>query len=95
MSSSFSSGTNGRFFSAPLAGMLAAAAVYFLLPPVYESQAKLFVRYVVDKSAVDGLDAAIKTPDSQTDTLINSEVEILTSSDLAMRGRADGRRRRG
>jgi polysaccharide biosynthesis transport protein len=32
---------------------------------------------------VDGLDAEIKTPNSQTDTLINSEVEILTSLDLA------------
>jgi uncharacterized protein involved in exopolysaccharide biosynthesis len=37
----------------------------------------------VDKSAVDGLDSQIKTPNPQTDTLINSEVEILTSSDLA------------
>src|SRR3984893_12354258 len=64
-------------------GLLASLAVYFLLPPVYESQAKLFVRYVVDKSAVDGIDAQIKTPNPLTDTLINSEVEILTSSDLA------------
>src|SRR5271165_7240179 len=64
-------------------GMLASAALYFLLPPAYESEAKLFVRYVVDKSAVDGLEAQIKTPNPQTDTLINSEVEILTSSDLA------------
>jgi polysaccharide biosynthesis transport protein len=65
------------------AGILAAAAMYFLLPPGYQSEAKLFVRYVVDKSAVDGLDAQIKTPNPQTDTLINSEVEILTSTDLA------------
>src|SRR5271166_1550336 len=65
------------------AGMLASAAVYFLLPPVYESEAKLFVRYVVDKSAVHGLASQIKMPNPQTDTLINSEVEILTSSDLA------------
>ncbi len=64
-------------------GMLAAAAVYLLLPPVYVSEAKLFVRYVVDKSAIDGLDSQIKTPNPQTDTLINSEVQILGSSDLA------------
>jgi uncharacterized protein involved in exopolysaccharide biosynthesis len=64
------------------AGLLAAAAIYFFLPPVYESEAKLFVRYVVDNSAVDGLESQIKTPNPQTDTLINSEVEILTSSDL-------------
>jgi succinoglycan biosynthesis transport protein ExoP len=66
-----------------LAGVIAAAAAYFLLPRVYESDAKLFVRYVVDKSAIDGLDSQIKTPNPQTDTVINSEVEILTSSDLA------------
>jgi uncharacterized protein involved in exopolysaccharide biosynthesis len=63
-------------------GMLAALAVYILLPPEYESSAKLFVRYVVDKSAVDGLDSEVKTP-SQTDNLISSELEILTSLDLA------------
>ena len=39
------------------AGILAAAGIYFLLPSQYESQAKLFVRYVVDRSAVDGLDS--------------------------------------
>src|SRR5271166_1563885 len=55
-------------------GLLASAAVYFLLPPIYESQAKLFVRYVVDKSVVDGLESQIKTPNPQTDTVINSEV---------------------
>jgi uncharacterized protein involved in exopolysaccharide biosynthesis len=66
-----------------LAGILASAGIYFFLPPGYQSDAKLFVRYVVDKSAVDGLDAQIKTPNPQTDTLINSELEILTSSDLA------------
>jgi succinoglycan biosynthesis transport protein ExoP len=65
------------------AGALAAAAVFLLSPPVYQSEAKLFVRYVVDKSAVDGLDAQIKTPNAMTDSLINSEVEILASSDLA------------
>jgi uncharacterized protein involved in exopolysaccharide biosynthesis len=64
-------------------GLIASLAVYFLQPPIYESEAKLFVRYVVDKSAVDGLDSQIKTPNPLTDTLINSEVEILTSSDLA------------
>jgi polysaccharide biosynthesis transport protein len=65
------------------AGIIAAAAVYFVLPPIYQSEAKLFVRYVVDKSAIDGFDSQIKTPNPQTDTVINSEVEILTSSDLA------------
>jgi uncharacterized protein involved in exopolysaccharide biosynthesis len=73
-----------KILSCTAAGLLAAAAVYILFPPAYESEAKLFVRYVVDKSAIDGMDSQIKTPgSSQNDTLINSEVEILTSSDLA------------
>src|ERR1700752_385343 len=67
------------------AGIVAAATVYLVLPPLYESDAKLFVRYVVDKSAVDGLESQVKVPGSlQTDTLLNSEAEILTSSDLAL-----------
>jgi succinoglycan biosynthesis transport protein ExoP len=66
-----------------LAGMAAAAAVFFLFPPVYESRAKLLVRYVVERSAVDAIDAPVKTLGTQGETLMNSEVEILTSLDLA------------
>jgi polysaccharide biosynthesis transport protein len=67
-------------------GILAAASLYFLLPSQYESQAKLFVRYVVDRSAVDGVDTQNKsqTIGSPSESAINSEVEILTSTDLAM-----------
>jgi polysaccharide biosynthesis transport protein len=72
-----------KIFLCAAGGLIASAAIYFLLPPVYESEAKLFVRYVVDNSAVDGLDSQIKTPNPQTDTVMNSEVEILTSTDLA------------
>jgi uncharacterized protein involved in exopolysaccharide biosynthesis len=67
-----------------LAGILASACVFFLLPFDYESQAKLFVRYVVDRSAVDGLDSESKTLDSPSESAIGSEVEILTSSDVAL-----------
>jgi polysaccharide biosynthesis transport protein len=63
-------------------GLAAAAVIYFGVPPVYESEAKLLVRYVVDRSAVDGLDPQIKTPTPENHALINSEVEILLSSDL-------------
>jgi uncharacterized protein involved in exopolysaccharide biosynthesis len=70
-----------------LAGLLAAGGVYIFVPPIYESDAKLFVRYVLDKSAVDLVDPQIKTPNpfqsSTADSLIGSEAEILTSRDLA------------
>jgi uncharacterized protein involved in exopolysaccharide biosynthesis len=73
-------------------GILAAAGIYFLVPPQYESQAKLLVRYLVDRSAIDGLDSQGKnlgsqnanTLNSPSESAINSEVEILKSSDLAM-----------
>jgi polysaccharide biosynthesis transport protein len=65
-----------------LVGMIAAGAVYFSVPPVYESEAKLLVRYVMERSAVDGLESQIKTPTPDNHTLINSELEILTSEDL-------------
>jgi uncharacterized protein involved in exopolysaccharide biosynthesis/Mrp family chromosome partitioning ATPase len=63
-------------------GLLAAAGLYFLLPLAYESEAKLLVRYVVDRSAIDELDSQIKTPNPHSDTLISDEVQILTSTDL-------------
>src|SRR6266446_1727980 len=64
-------------------GLLGAAAVFFLLPAPYESKAKLIVRYVVDRSAVDNLDTAGKPVGSPNDSVILAEVEILTSSDVA------------
>jgi uncharacterized protein involved in exopolysaccharide biosynthesis len=70
-------------------GIIAAAAFYFLSPGVYESQAKLLVRYVVDRSAVDSVDNSTKpnqkgaTGPNTADTVIDSEIQILTSWDLA------------
>ena len=74
-----------------LVGLLAAGAVFFFLPAPFESQAKLLVRYVVDRSAVDGTvggdgvkggeSAPVGAP---SESILNSEVEILTSSDLAL-----------
>lgn len=72
-----------KIISFGLGGILAAAAVYLFFPPAYESDAKLLVRYVLDQSAVDGVDAQIKTPNPKSDPVISSEVEILTSQDLA------------
>jgi polysaccharide biosynthesis transport protein len=65
------------------AGIVASVAAYFLLPTVYKSEAKLLVRYVVERSAVDSLDPSVKPPSAADSmNLINSEVEILTSEDL-------------
>src|SRR5438093_7372470 len=67
-------------------GIIAAAAFYFFYPPVYESQAKLLVRYVLERSAVDPIEAekAAATSSNYTDRVIDAEIEILTSWDLAV-----------
>src|SRR3981081_1254697 len=64
------------------AGIAAAAAVY-ILSQTYASQAKLLVRYVVERTAIDKLETPVETPNSQNESILNSEVEILTSWDLA------------
>jgi uncharacterized protein involved in exopolysaccharide biosynthesis/Mrp family chromosome partitioning ATPase len=66
-------------------GLIAAAAVALLYPPVYESQAKLLVRYVVERSTVDALDSATGSSSlHSSDNVLGSEIEILTSWDLAV-----------
>ncbi|HEX8280911.1 MAG TPA: Wzz/FepE/Etk N-terminal domain-containing protein, partial [Chthoniobacterales bacterium] len=62
-----------------IAGFSAAAAVHVLYTPVYESHAKLLVRYVLERTPIDP-DAGGGRPGN----IIGSEVEILTSWDLAM-----------
>ena len=68
-----------------LLGLLSAVAVYFFYPPEYVSQAKLLVRYVVERS---GIDPTIDTTGARiaqmNDSVIASEVEILNSWDLAV-----------
>ena len=65
-------------------GVIVASGVYALYSPLYESQAKLLVRYVLDRSAVDPLDSRAAAGGPSSESLINSEVEILTSRDLAV-----------
>jgi uncharacterized protein involved in exopolysaccharide biosynthesis/Mrp family chromosome partitioning ATPase len=67
-------------------GIIAAAAVYFLFPPSYESQAKLLVRYVLERSGIDPVEAekAAIASNNEGDKVIGAEMEILTSWDLAM-----------
>ena len=70
------------------AGAIAAAAVFFLWPHSYESDATLLVRYVLDRSAVDPEtrdgSAVGSVATKTTDTFINAEVSILQSWDLAV-----------
>jgi uncharacterized protein involved in exopolysaccharide biosynthesis/Mrp family chromosome partitioning ATPase len=67
-------------------GLLAAAGIFLFFPTVYESDARLMVRYLVERSTVDSVNTA-KNPDgvaSTTDNVIGSEMMILSSWDLAV-----------
>jgi len=74
-----------KIISLSALGFLAAAVVYFTSPPLYVSEAKLFIRYVVESRMPGGIagDPQIKNPDPRGDNIINSEVEVLQSLDLA------------
>ena len=79
----------GKIILCGLAGLIAAAAVYLFYPPLYQSQAKLLVRYVLDRSPVDPVDGEKGSSSTTgfgntTENVINSEVEILKSWDLAV-----------
>src|SRR5262245_26326149 len=69
-----------------IVGIIAAAAAYLIYPPSYESQAKLLVRYVTERSAIDPVEAekAAAASNNEADRVIGAEIEILTSWDLAM-----------
>lgn len=66
-----------------LLGIAAAAVLYSLHKPLYRSDSKLLVRYVVeDKPLMPGDNTQVRSPDSGGTTIINSEIQILTSLDL-------------
>jgi uncharacterized protein involved in exopolysaccharide biosynthesis/Mrp family chromosome partitioning ATPase len=70
-----------------LLGIGGAAWFFFVEDPLYISEAKLLVRYVRDLRTIDSVPGAgqgqLRSPDRGGDSIINSELEILTSRDLA------------
>ncbi|HEU6449326.1 MAG TPA: Wzz/FepE/Etk N-terminal domain-containing protein [Verrucomicrobiae bacterium] len=68
-----------------LAGFCVAAAIYLFKPPLYSSEAKLYVRYVLE-SKLPGMagDQQIRQPDAAGANILNSEADILKSLDLAL-----------
>ncbi len=75
-----------KILFATIAGLIVAALVYVFYPAVYESDAKLLVRYLVERSTVDTVETA-RNPGGYTpatDAVIRAESEILSSWDLAV-----------
>src|SRR5437773_2121593 len=70
-------------------GIVAAAAVYFFYPTTYESDARLLVRYVLERSGFDPVDSITGQRGAagtglSNDGVIAAEVSILTSWDLSV-----------
>lgn len=61
---------------------MTAGIIFAQSSSLYESAAKIYIRYVQDSSPVDAFDHSTVESDSQRARLINNEVEILTSADL-------------
>ncbi len=68
-----------------LIGLITAAVVYKLTPKVYHSEARLLVKYVpeVESLGPGQGDSDVRSPILRGETVVNSELDILTSGDLA------------
>ena len=74
-------------------GVVGAVAVRFVRPPLYVSKAKLMVHYVVDSRAATTANSEgqnVQSVDVGGQNIINSEIEILTSLDVAKSGGGQG-----
>lgn len=71
------------FFS--LAGVAAAIGLFLTQKPAFVSEAKLLIRYVQESRSVGPMEStdAIRSPDTRGDNILNSEIELITSLDLA------------
>lgn len=68
-----------------LMGFLAAALIYHVKAPLYASQAELLIKYVPTptQGSLEGDNQRVIVPDPYGDDVLNSEIRILTSLDVA------------
>src|SRR5262249_28611979 len=68
-----------------LLGIGAAAAVFAIKPPRYRSEAKLYIRYVVESKSLNppGNNSDAKLLNEQEASILNAELEFLQSLDVA------------
>lgn len=71
-----------------LAGVAIAAGAFFYFKPIYTSEAKLWVKFVSEKRSIGpgptAPDSVTLSPDRSGDNIMNSELEIFRSFDLAL-----------
>src|SRR5208282_1231041 len=73
-----------RILVCTMIGLVAAAGYYFLFPAPYQSEAMVFIRYVLESSSpgMPGNDSKSISPDQRGETIMNTEIEILGSLDI-------------
>jgi len=69
-----------------LMGFAGAAAMFYwnLRSPNYETEAKLLVRYVLERSTVDPYEAKVEASGTHGMAVMDAELEIIKSTDLAI-----------
>src|SRR2546427_7434839 len=69
------------------AGLVVACSLPFVIPRTYQSEAKLYVRYVLETESPSQSgpndSSRIRLPETRGDTIMNTEVEILNNLSLA------------
>jgi len=67
-------------------GLLSSFGVYSFWPFPYVSRAKVFIRYVQDAKPPTDIDSAtrVQTTDNRSGSIMNTELQVLTSMDLAV-----------
>jgi polysaccharide biosynthesis transport protein len=66
-------------------GIVTGIAYYLMNPPPFQSEAELFIRYVLDSRSPNPTanNTRMTSPDEMGQSIINSEMKILTSLDIA------------
>src|SRR5438046_9879215 len=64
-------------------GLVAATSAFFFYPPLYQSQAQLLFRYVVERSAVDAADTNSNPGAKRSRLALPSAAALLRSSACA------------
>lgn len=67
-----------------LIGLASSLTVYFNREILYQTQVKLLVRYVINRNTVDSYQSQLSPGGPAGDHVIHTEIEILTSADLAL-----------
>jgi uncharacterized protein involved in exopolysaccharide biosynthesis/Mrp family chromosome partitioning ATPase len=69
-----------------LFGILGAGVVWVTQKPMYESRAKIYVKYVAESRTptAPGQPEVVKEPETRGNAVINAEIEILTSTDCVL-----------